>query len=195
MTRIFVRRKWLTDFHLINMKLTWNLCYSSSHGGDELLDEEFILVLFLLLHWCIMCMWYKRDWMLSLLLSLCLEELASLMFAESLWVWWLSLHKNLSDVSQRLCVNCCCCLNKTCWRFFSLLFMKGMPIFLPILFVESEIISEMIFMYHDWITIHILGNMQRQILVNSSQIKKKDIAKWAMSFNTTVKHNEHADQK
>lgn len=151
----FVRRKWLTDFHLINMKLTWNLCCSSSHGSDELLDEEFTLVLFLLLHLCIMCMWYKRElnaFFVSFSLPRGACKLNVWCMPESLWLWWLSLHKNPSDVSQRLYASWCCCLNKTSWRFFSLLLMKERPIFLPIVFVESEIISEMIFMYHDWIT-------------------------------------------
>lgn len=121
MTRVFVRRKWLTDFHLINMKLAWNLFYSSSHGGDELLDEEFILVLFLLLHLCIMCMWYKRDlnaFFVSFSLPRGACKLNVRCMPESLWLWWLSIHKNMSDVSQKLFVSWCCFLNKTSWRFF-----------------------------------------------------------------------------
>lgn len=156
MTRILVRRKWLTYFHLINMKLTWSLCYSNSHGSVELLDEEFILVFFLLLHLCIMCVWYKRDlntFFVSFFVPRGACKLNVWCMPESLWLWWLSIHKDPSDVSQRLCASWSCCLNKTSWRlFFSLLFVKGMPIFLPILFVESEIVSEMIFMCHDWIT-------------------------------------------
>lgn len=41
---------------VIDMELTQSLCFSSSNGGDELLDEGFILVLFLLLYLSIMCM-------------------------------------------------------------------------------------------------------------------------------------------
>lgn len=181
------------------MKLTWNLCYSNSHGGDELLDEEFILVFFLLLHLCIMCMWYKRDlntFFVSFFVPRGACKLYGWCMPESLWLWWLSIHNDPSDVSQRMCVSWSCCLNKTSWRhFFPLLFMKGMPIFLPILFVESEILWNDF--YASWLNnhIHSLGNKQRQILVNSSQIKKKDMPRWAVISSTTVKHNEHADQK
>lgn len=96
MTRIFVRRKWLTDFHLINMKLMWNLCYSSSHGGDEPLDDGFMVVLFSLLHVCIMCMWYKRDlnaFFVSFSLPRGACKLNVWCMPESLRLWWLSIHR------------------------------------------------------------------------------------------------------
>lgn len=140
---------------VINMKLTQSLCFSSSNGSDELVDEEFILVLFLLFHLCIMRMWYKRDLNVFFASSSLPRGACKLNFwcvtervsgsEDSLFI------ENPCNISQRLCVSWCC-LNNTSWTFF--LFMKWMPI----LFVESEIISEMIFKYHS------LGRLQRQIL-------------------------------
>lgn len=155
MTRIFVRRKWLTDFYLINMKLMWNLCYSSSHGGDEPLDDGFIVVLFLLLHVCIMCMWYKRDlnaFFVSFSLPRGACKLNVWCMPESLRLWWLSIHRESEWCLPKTVSKLMMLPEQNQLKIFFLLFMKGMPIFLPILFVESEIISEMIFMYHDWIT-------------------------------------------
>lgn len=130
MTRIFVRRKWLTYVHLINMKLTWNLCYSSSQGSDELLDEEFIPVFFLLLHLCIMCMWYKRAlnaFFVSFFLPRGACKLNVWCMLESLWLWWLYSQESEWCLPKTVCklkllpeqnqLKIFCCSWKECLSF------------------------------------------------------------------------------
>lgn len=176
------------------MKLTQSLCFSSSNGGDELLDEGFILVLFLLLHLCIMCMWCKRDLNVFFVSSSLPREACKVNFwcmTECFWLWRLFVHRE----SKR-------CLPKTASRLMLLPEQRQLKIFLfmkwmPVLFVESEIISKT--MYHYWIiTFTAWGECRGKFslaIINSSQIKKKAIPRWAVISNTTVKHNEHADQK
>lgn len=139
---------------VINMKLTQSLCFSSSNGGDELVDEGFIPVLFLLFHLCIMCMWYKRD------LNVFFVSPSLPRGACKLNFWCVTERVSGSEDSVHrestwyLPKTACKLMLPEQHQLKNFLFMKWMPI----LFVESEIISEMIFKYHS------LGTLQRQIL-------------------------------
>lgn len=129
---------------------------------------------------CVLCVHdVKGTWMFSLFLPFCLEKLARLIFG--VWQSVSGSEESLfteypSNVSQRLRVGCCC-LNNTSWKFFCSWYER--LYFLPILFVESEIVSEMIFMYHDWITTFTAwGECRGKFLlaiINGCEVKKKAI--------------------
>lgn len=138
---------------------------------------------------CVLCVCdIKGTWMFSLFLPLCLEELASLIFGawqrESLALRTL-FTENPRDISQRLRVSWCC-LNNTSWRIFCswnecLYFLLNLRLSLKWSLSTTA-----------W------GRCRGKFLVaiiNSSQIKKKAMPRWAVISNTIVKHNEHADQK
>lgn len=138
----------------------------------------------------------KETWMLSLFLLLCLEELARLIFGpwQCLQLWRFFIHRESKW-----------CLPKTVCRLMLLPKQHQLKTFfccsrneclylLPVLCIESEIISEMICMYHDWITTFTAWEECRGrfslAIINSSQIQKKATSRWDAISNITIKHKD-----
>lgn len=129
MVRNFVTGEMVNWFpSVINMKLTQSLCFSSSNGGDELVDEGFIPVLFLLFHMCIKCMWYKRDLNVFFVSSSLPRGACKLNFwcmTESLWLWGLFVHR---ESEWHLPKTACKLMLPEQHQLKIFLFMKWMPI-------------------------------------------------------------------
>lgn len=131
MARIFVRGKWLTDFHLWSIWSWHCLCFSSSNGGDELLDEGFILVLFLLLYLSIMCMWCKRDLNAFFVSSSLLRGVCKINFwsmTECLQLWRFFIHGESKWCLPKTVCRLMLLPEQHQLKIFLLFFMKWMPI-------------------------------------------------------------------